>query len=116
MLEEKEKAEALDPQQRMKLKQAIRRNKAKIKLGREKAKRRMASPEVLQKRANKQARNILLKKLLKNKDKADMSYSQRASIEKQLAKKQSAIKRIAKQLLPKVRKKDRAKMSGGKKG
>ena len=115
MLEEQKSNEALNPQQRMKLKQSIRRNKAKIKLGREKAKRRIASDDVLKKRANKQARNVMLKKLLKNKDKGDLSYSQRASIEKQLDKKKTAIQRIAKQLLPKVRKKDRSKMSGGKK-
>ena len=107
--------EALTAQQRMKLKQSIRRNKAKIRLGREKAKRKTASPEVLQKRANKQARNAILKKILKNKDKSDLSYSQRSSIEKQLDKKKSAIKRLAKQHLPKIRKADRAKLSGGKK-
>ena len=111
MLEEKKSNEALNPQQRMKLKQSIRRNKAKIKLGRERAKKRIASDEVIKKRANKQARNVMLKKILKNKSKDDLSYSQRASIEKQLDKKKSAIQRIAKQLIPKVRKKDRTKNS-----
>ena len=50
--------EALTIQQRMKKKQAMRRNKAKIALGRKRAARKMASAEVLQGRAKKQAKNI----------------------------------------------------------
>jgi hypothetical protein len=112
MLEEQEKTnEVLNPQQRLKLKQAMRRNKAKIKLGRDRASRKAASQEVLKKRATKQARGIVLKKILKNRDKGDLAYSQRASIEKQLNKRKGAIDRLAKKLLPKVRQADRSKFS-----
>ena len=102
--------EALTIQQRVKLKQALRRNKAKIQLGRKRAMRKIASPEVLKNRSKKQARNIFLKKLLKNKDKSDLSYSARQSYEKILKRKSGAIERLAKKLLPKVRKKDREKI------
>ena len=76
--------EALTVQQRMKMKQTMRRNKAKIKLGRQRSMRKMASAEVLKGRAHKQAKNIIIKKILKNKNKADLSYGSRVNLEKQV--------------------------------
>ena len=102
--------EALNIQQRMKLKQSLRRNKAKIQLGRKRAARKMASAEVLKGRANKQAKNIIIKKILKNKQKGDLSYGSRVNLEKQVAKRKNAILRLAKKLLPQVRQKDRTKL------
>lgn len=102
--------EALTIQQRVKLKQTLRRNKAKIALGRKRSMKKIASPEVLKNRSKKQARNIFLKKLLKNKDKTDLSYSARQSYEKILQRKSGAIERLAKKLLPQVRKRDREKL------
>ncbi len=105
--------EALTNQQRMKAKINFKKNKAKIMLGRKKAAKKLASPEKLKARAVKQARNILLKKILKKRDKADLSFSSKHSIEKKLAKKKGAIQKIAKKLLPKVKAADRAKKRGG---
>ena len=102
--------EALNVQQRMKLKQALRRNKAKIQLGRKRSMRRMASAEVLKGRALKQAKNLIVKKILKNKQKGDLSYGSRVNLEKQVAKRKGAILRLAKKLLPKVRQKNRTKL------
>ena len=107
--------EALNVQQRMKLKQSLRRNKAKIQLGRKRAARKMASAEVLKGRANKQAKNIIIKKILKNKQKGDLSYGSRVNLEKQVAKRKNAILRLAKKLLPKVRQKDRTKLQNKEK-
>ena len=53
--------EVLSIQQRMKKKQAMRRNKAKIAIGRKRAARKMASADVLKRRAQKQARNLIVK-------------------------------------------------------
>tara|TARA_B100000683_G_C12511220_1_gene560963 strand:- start:14994 stop:15377 length:384 start_codon:yes stop_codon:yes gene_type:complete len=102
--------EALTIQQRMKKKQAMRRNKAKIAMGRKRAARKMASAEVLQGRAKKQAKNIIIKKILKNRTKGDLSYGSRAALEKMVAKRKVAIDRLTKKLLPKVRQKDRTKL------
>ena len=102
--------EVLSIQQRMKKKQAMRRNKAKIAIGRKRAARKMASADVLKRRANKQARNIIVKKILKNRSKSDLSYGSRAALEKMVAKRRVAIDRIARKLLPKVRQKDRTKL------
>ena len=51
---DKELEEVADIQTRIKMKAAMRRNKAKIKLGKKKAMRKVASKEVLQKRARRQ--------------------------------------------------------------
>ena len=102
--------EVLTIQQRMKRKQVMRRNKAKIAIGRKRAARKMASAEVLKGRAQKQARNLIVKKILKTRNKADLSYGSRAALEKMVAKRKGAIDRIARKLLPKVRQKDRTKL------
>ena len=105
--------EALTPKQRMKMKIAFKKNKAKIALGRKKAAKKLASPDQLKKRAEKQARNLLLKKILKDRSKDDLSFAQKQEIEKKLDKKKGAIKKIAKKLLPVVKAKDRAKLQKG---
>ena len=74
--------EALNVQQRMKLKQSLRRNKAKIQFGRRRAARKMASAEVLKGLAHKQAKNLIVKKILKNKQKGYLSYGSRVNLEK----------------------------------
>ena len=99
---------------RMKMKAAMRKNKAKIALGRKKAAKKLASPEQLKKRAEKQAKNILIKKMLKDKSKGDLGMGARKEIEKKLAKKKGAIAKIAKKLLPMVKAKDRAKLKKNK--
>lgn len=103
-------SEAMSLQHRMKMKAAFRKNKAKIMLGRKKAAKKLASPEKLKKRAEKAARQILIKKILKQRNKDDLSFAGRASIEKQLSKKKGAIKKIAKRLLPQIKAKDKAKL------
>jgi hypothetical protein len=108
--------EALTNMQRQKAKQTFRKNKAKIALGKKKAEKKIASPEQLQKRADKAARNILIKKITKDKDKGDLSFAQRSNIEKQLDKKKAAIKKIAKKLLPKLRIADREKKAAARAG
>jgi|TARA_R100000081_G_C4700727_1_gene107465 protein subunit release factor A len=110
----KEFEEALTAQQRQKAKATFRKNKAKIMLGRKKAAKKLASKEKLKGRAEKQARNILIKKMLKDKDKSDLSFAARKELEKRLAKKKGAIKKIAKKLLPQVKKADRAKLKKNK--
>lgn len=103
-------SEAMSLQHRMKMKAAFRKNKAKIMLGRKKAAKKLASPEKLKKRAEKAARQILIKKILKQRNKDDLSFAGRASIEKKLANKKGAIKKIAKRLLPQIKAKDKAKL------
>ena len=107
---EPEVDEAYTLAQRQKMKAIFRKNKAKIKLGRERAKKRLASDEKLRGRAMKKARDIITKKITKDKAKSELSFGQRANVEKQLEKRKGAIQRIAKKLFPQIRKADREKM------
>lgn len=101
--------EALDNTQRMKRKQIMRRLKARMKVGRERAKRKTASLEKLKSRAQKRARSAMFKKLAAGKDKSEMSYADRKNVEKRLESKKGVIDRMAKKLLPQVRKDEQAR-------
>jgi hypothetical protein len=102
--------EVMTPAQRMKMKAAMRKNKAKIALGRKKAARKLATADQLKGRAQKQAKNILIKKMTKDKDKSELSLTQRGEIERRLKKKKGAIDKLAKKLFRKVKEKDRQKL------
>jgi len=106
--------EALTIQQRMAASRRMKKLANKIKIGKKKAAKKIASMDKLKKRANKQARELLLKKLTKGKGKGDLSMARRAELEKKLDKKKAVIQKIAKKLLPKVRKAEIAKKKGGK--
>lgn len=105
--------EALTLQQRMKAKQTFRKNKAKIAMGKKKAEKRIASPEKLKARARKHARKALEKKLLKDKSKDELSFAARQELEKKIDAKQTAIDRIARKLLPQLKKAELEKKRGG---
>ena len=80
------------------------------------AMKRKANPEKLKKRAAKKARDIVAKKLLKDKSKSDLSIAGRETLEKRLAKKKAVIQKIAKKLMPKIKKAETerlAKLRGG---
>lgn len=107
---EKELEEILDIQTRIKMKQSMRKNKAKIALGRRRAERRIAGTEKLKKRAQRQARKAVMDKILKNRTKDELSYGARGAVEKQVNRRATVIARMAKKLLPKVRQAERDKM------
>ena len=66
--------------------------------------KRKADPAKLKSRALKKARDILAKKILKDKSKSDLSIAGKESLEKKLAKKKAVIAKIAKKILPKIKK------------
>jgi hypothetical protein len=107
--------EALDLKQRFKAKQTFRKNKAKIAMGKKKAEKRIASPEKLKSRARKAARKAVEKQLIKNKSKDELSFSQRQALEKRVDAKKGVIDRIAKKILPAVKKAELEKKRGGNK-
>lgn len=107
--------EALTMQQRRKLARNLKKNKAKIARGRKIAARRVANMDVLKKRARRQARKAIVKKITKGIDKSELSVARRAEIEKRVDKMGSRIDRIAKKLLPTVRKSELARKRGAKK-
>ena len=75
------------------------------------AMKRKANPAKLKTRAMKKARDIVAKKLLKDKDKSDLSISGKENLEKRLAKKKGVIAKIAKRILPNVRKAENERLA-----
>ena len=106
--------EALNMQQRMARKRQIKRYKSKIEMGRKRARRRMANKATLEKRAQKQARTALIKKITKGIPKGELSYARRQEIEKRLDKPvmKAKIKVIARKLFKDVRKKEVERKKG----
>jgi len=102
--------EALNIQQRMKRKQIMRRLKNRIMRGRKIAMRRKANPEKLRKRAQKQARNLIRKRIVRGKEYSDLTFGQKQNIDKRLVSKKAIIARLAKRFIPKVRSKEAERM------
>jgi hypothetical protein len=94
----------------MKKRAAFRKNKAKILLKRKKAmKKANFDPKSLERKARKRARMILIKKMIKDKDYNTFSIGQKKDIEQKLEKKKTAIAKIARKLIPQVKKSEAAK-------
>jgi hypothetical protein len=66
--------------------------------------KRKANPEKIKARAEKQARDIIRKKLLKDVDYNSLGFAQKISLDKRVEKKKAVIKKIAKKLIPKIKK------------
>jgi hypothetical protein len=108
--------EALDFSQRRARARQMKKYKAKIAMGRRRAAKKPADMERLKKRADKQARTQIFKKLSKGVDKGELPPSRRKEIETRLDKMKPRIQKIARKILPKVRKMDRERRmakSGG---
>jgi len=108
--------EALTIQQRRMRAITMRKFKSKIAQGRRRMAKKAATIDKLKSRARKAAIKIIRKKVAGKKGEKyeTLSPSEKMLIDKRVAKKKSAIDRIAKKLLPQVRKADLAKLSGKK--
>ena len=95
--------EALSKAARAKKSRLMKMKGKMIAKKREISMKRKASPEKIKKRAMKKARDIIAKKLLKDRSKADLSISGKENLEKKLNAKKALIKKIAKKLLPKIK-------------
>ena len=107
--------EALNIQQRMARKRVMAKNKAKIALGRARAAKKVASVDVLKKRAVKAARTKIALKMTKGVPLSQVPISKKIEIEKKLEKKKGKINKVAKKLLPDIKKKEAAKLQKNKK-
>lgn len=111
---EEPQSEALNMQQRRARARLMKRIKSKIKLGRDRARRKMATPDKLKKRAQKQARMKVFLKISKGVKKDDMPFARRQEMEKRLDKPQvkKRIDMLAKKMLKDVRKKEVERKKG----
>ena len=96
--------EALSMQQRRAIAMRMRRQAQKIARKRARNKKRMQSQDQLLKKAQKMARDTLAKKMTGGKSLSTLSIGARIAVAKKLDKKKSAITRLAKKMLPKVKK------------
>ena len=96
--------EALSMQQRRAIAMRMRRQAQKIARKRARNKKRMKSQDQLLKKAQKMARDTLAKKMTGGKSLSTLSIGARIAVAKKLDKKKSAITRLAKKMLPKVKK------------
>jgi len=104
--------EVLTLQQRRKRKLTMRRIKNKIKRGRRIAQRKMANPEKLKARAQRKAKEAVRKRVAgqRGKNYKQLSMSQRMQIDKMVEKRKALISKLAKRLLPQVRKAERERL------
>ena len=96
-------------QQRLKAGQRARRMSKLLKRAKQRALRRMASPEVLQKRARRTARNIMKSRIAKGQSLSKMSPSQKIMLATRLEKFLPRIKKMAKRLIKVKRKEELAR-------
>jgi hypothetical protein len=96
--------EALSREGRRKLAQSAKINAKRNAIARDKAAKKKASPEKLQQRAQKKAREMLKNKLLKGKSINDISMADRERLEAKLDNMTAKIQKIAKKLLPDLKK------------
>jgi len=102
-VEEESTDEALSMAARRKRSRDMRKNKNKLKIARARMRKRVANPERIKKRAKKQAIDKIYKKLTKGMSRKDLTPAKKAELEKRIAKMKPRVNRIAKKLLPSVR-------------
>jgi hypothetical protein len=114
-----EQRQPLTIAQRQKKARQMKRLAPKLARFRKMRAKRMADREQLLKRAQKAARNVIRKKVAgeRGTDYSALSASEKITIDKLVAKKSAIIQKLAKKLLPKVRKKEieRLKQARGSK-
>jgi hypothetical protein len=96
--------EVLTPAQRFKRSQQMRRLKGKIQRARMISLKRPSSPDKLNKRAQRHARNLIRKKFIKGKNYNDLSFAEKQAVEKKMQGKGALINRIAMRVKPKLKK------------
>lgn len=96
--------EALTMAQRLKKSRTMKKYQSRLKVGRKRAASRMADKKRLERRARKAARAFIAKKLTKGIAKSELTPARKAEIEKKLDKLKGRVTRVAKKMLPKIRK------------
>ena len=110
-LVEQYNTEALNFLQRLQKSRIMKRIKHKIQRGAKLARRRIVSdPEKLMKRAIKQQRLKIAKKLLKGTSLSAVSVARKIEIGKKLDKMRGRIQKLAKKLLPGIKKDEKNKL------
>ena len=83
-VEEESTDEALSMKSRMKRSRDMKRNKNKLSMARKRMMKRVANPARIKKRARKQARDMIYKKLTKGIPRSDLTPAKKRELEKEL--------------------------------
>lgn len=110
--EDAEVDEALTMAQRRKKARTMKKYQSRLKVGQKKARAKIASSKVLAKRAQKAARRAMAKKLTQGIAKRDLTPSRKREIEARLDKMKGRVNRLAKKLLPGLRRSEMGKKRG----
>lgn len=103
--------EALSVQGRLKRRFAARKNKQKLKVARNLAMRRASDPARLKRRANRGARGMIYKRLLRGRSRAKLPPAERARLEKMIDTRFSGfISRLSSRMLPNMRRAEMARL------
>jgi len=100
--------------QRMKRGRIMKKYASRIAMARKRKMKRKADLATIKKRARKKAIDVIRKKVAgaQGKSYQEMSASEKSMIDKKVQKRQAAIERIAKRLIPQVRKVEMARIRG----
>jgi hypothetical protein len=103
--------EVLSIQARNKLARTMKAKSKMIAAKRKRAMSKKASPEKLKTRAQKKAVDFVVQKILKGKNRSELGQAGKASLEKKIKSKSVLIKKLAKKLLPQVKKAEAERMA-----
>lgn len=107
-----EKIRPMSYTERIKRAQTMRRYAKRIQIAKERAEDRRASPEKLRERARKRALEIIRSRILRNKEYSELSVVEKNALDARLMNIPPAvIERIAKRLMPAVRKSETERLS-----
>ncbi len=108
--------EAISATERIKMSQKMKSRKFLMAMARRVKLKRAAPTDILTRRSKVSARKMVMKKLLKGRNKTELSASERNNIEARASKMLSMMKNLPTKLLPKVKEIERKRLaSKGKK-
>lgn len=95
--------EDISSSERLKMGQKMRSRKTLLALARKVKLKRAAAMNVLTRRSKSAARKMVMRKMLKGRNKSDLSAAEKNSIEARTSKVLSMMKNLPQKLLPKIR-------------
>jgi hypothetical protein len=106
--------EVLSRQERLRQKLRLRKTAAKRARSTKISMKRFSPPATINKRARRLAIKLMKKRMLRGRDPSKISVSEKEQIEKRIAGNKSTVNRVAAKLVTRIRKVEKARMSGGK--
>lgn len=104
--------EDISSTQRIKMGQKMKSRKALLALAKSVKLKRAAAMNVLTRRSKTAARKMIMRKMLKGRDKGELSAAEKNSIEARTSRVLSMMKNLPQKLLPKIREIEKKRLQG----